>query len=146
MSRVIALLLIPLCLLGQPMPHAHADRSGKDDHDARTHIHVGHVHPGHCHHHSHGGGHHHHHDAEPGLPGLSDLPDHDADAVFLGDFRSGGSLRKVAVPQWNLDHAAVWTRMVPIIADRNACCRYVLEPPDPSGGTPLYLQATSLLI
>lgn len=143
MSRVVAFLLIPLCLMGQPMPHAHAGLAGKDHHDGRNHVHLGHRH-----HHSHGAGHrhHHHHDDDARPQGCSELPDHDADAVFLGDLSAGDPLKRVAAPQWDLVIDVSRALLVPLIAVDRVRCRYVVDPPDPSSGTPVYLQTASLRI
>ncbi len=144
MSRVVALLLIPLCLLGQPMPHAHsvAEHDQRSKHDGRAHIHLGHSH--HHGHHAHGD--HHHHGDEAPLQSVSELPEHDADAIFLGDFHASGSLKKVDVPQCPLMTALLWSWLTPILVDVDQHSSYVLSPPDPLGGTPVYLKTTSLRI
>ncbi len=61
MRNLLSLLLIPLAVLGQCLPHSHAGigTGGMDDHASRSHVHIsgGHKHDpldGHCH----GEGHH----------------------------------------------------------------------------------------
>ena len=144
MSRLVALLLIPLCLLGQAMPHSHAgSRSGEpEDHGDRPHVHLGHHHG-----HSHECDHRHHHDDEecPAGNRVCSGTDHDSDAVYLGDFLASVSLKTVSAPAAASIVAALWSTCVPVVPAVTVC-RYLAAPPDPSGGLPVYLRTTSLRI
>lgn len=143
MSRLVALLLIPLCLLGQPMPHSHAGSRSDEpgDHSSRPHVHLGHHHS-----HSHSRGHQHHHEDEsPAETSVFAGTDHDGDAIYLGDFRASGSLKTVSAPSAMLFIAAIWHSWMPA-APAITVCRYIAAPPDSSAGMPVYLQATSLRI
>ncbi|WP_156514396.1 hypothetical protein [Planctomyces sp. SH-PL14] len=55
-------------------------------------------------------------------------------------------MKRVAVPQWDLAVDMAWAPLVPVFAVERLCCRYIADPPDPSGGTPIYLQTASLRI
>ena len=94
MRRFISLLLIPMFVLGQVLPHSHAgsDIVAPDEHADRPHIHLS------VHHHHHGEhaehGHHgtddHEHDGDHGTPQDSST-EHDSDAIYLIDCDLAGS-------------------------------------------------------
>lgn len=149
MSRLVSLLLIPLCLLGQPMPHAHSgsDANTPKDHDARPHVHIGggHSHShGKAHHHGAAAGHHHDDDG-PVQNAVSSLADHESDALYLSDFRADGSLKKVQSPTDAIPLSVVWELVWPVVQSESPCWN-VMQPPDPFGGMPVYLRTASLRI
>jgi hypothetical protein len=149
MSRLMSLLLIPLCLLGQPMPHAHhgSDVSTPKGHDTRPHVHIG---GGHSH--SHEKGHHHgvaaghHHDDEGrAQTAVSSLADHENDALYFSDFPADGSLKRGQLPTDSIPLLVVWELIWPSVQDEWPCW-LVMHPPDLFGGLPVYLRTASLRI
>ena len=100
MRWFVSLLLIPMCLLGNPLPHAHcgSGASGPADHAARPHIHLlGGHHPFHSpmaqHRHGQAG---HNHDQPPSQAStVCPMGDHEADAFYLADWST--SLRSTAI-------------------------------------------------
>lgn len=153
MHRLLSLLLIPTCLMGQLFcPHSHVGTGVAEPqgHAVRPHIHLSGGHD-HCHgrphrHHSDQGIEHSHHAAEAAVPeSASPLTDHDQDALYFTchtcdsrivvakqtlDFPPavglGKSAGKLGLQQWS-------------IADH-------FDPPDEHGGLPLYLRISSLRI
>jgi hypothetical protein len=97
MRRVIALLLIPMCLFGQGMPHSHAGTGvcEPEGHAARPHVHLhcGHDHDevvaAHDHHHADAANHDHLQvrvtSERTNAPAFAPIADHDADAFYLGN-------------------------------------------------------------
>jgi hypothetical protein len=97
MRRVIALLLIPMCLIGQGMPHSHAGTGvcEPDGHAARPHVHLhcGHDHQeaveAHGHDHADAADHDHHQatmaSERTQAPVFAPVADHDSDAFYLGN-------------------------------------------------------------
>ena len=87
MSRLISLLLIPLIVLGQGLPHAHAEDGMcvPSDHGSRPHIHwdLGHHHD--CHDHDDCGEHGPESTNDHEDPDLASSPpsDHDSTAIYL---------------------------------------------------------------
>lgn len=153
MHRFVSLLLIPVFVLGQPLPHSHAGMNGgeSEGHSQRPHFHLSvdhhHGHTGEGHHH-----HHHHHPHEQGDPSelhaeltfsnVFSIPvDHDSDAVYLADTDWTVS-RTVSVPVVNA--TIFWIRTVrPIVTNTRADCRQC-HPPDRDAGLPVYLLTASL--
>ena len=94
MNRAVSTILIPLLLVSQSLfslPHSHAGPSiaEPDGHSARPHFHF------HDAHHDHG--HHENGDDTPSSTG-EQVPDHDSDAVYVGDDQllHDGKVPKVA--------------------------------------------------
>ncbi len=96
MRCAISLLLIPMCLFGQGLPHSHggSDIGEPADHAVRPHVHLHASRPhhdhgngvAHDHHHANAGKHHsHHRGAKKPLkaPAFMAETDHDADAFYL---------------------------------------------------------------
>lgn len=146
MDRVLSFLVITLSLIGQPLPHWHPESqvTGSGSHDSRPHVHLGSA-----------GGHSHDeessHLAESPVTGgrspesVNRLPEHDADAIFFGDFRATGAVQKVFVPCCWI--AVVFLSREPLIRTSNRAY-YVLVSALPNGwdGTPLFLRPASLRI
>ena len=106
MSRLIVILLIPLCLIGQPLPHAHGKARAGDssDYAARPHVHLHHLSLvcglqgcRHC----------------EGADSVSASPEHDRDAIYLGDFHADGSLKKVSLVDSAILLVPAWDCLLP---------------------------------
>lgn len=85
MNRLLALLTIPLLVVGNSFSHTHSVIDAPSNHAERPHVHVAASHHPHSEHH--------HHHGEEGAdsdqseqPTPEPLPDHDSDAIYL----SGG--------------------------------------------------------
>ncbi len=101
MRGILSLLLILLIVLGQGLSHSHAGTGVAEptDHAARPHIHLS---VGHSHHHHHDGNDHHDHDdvseledvTTVALGWVSDVVDHDGDAIYLA--QSASTLSRVS--------------------------------------------------
>jgi hypothetical protein len=149
-NRLLSLLLIPMFVLGQMMPHSHAG-SGMvepDDHASRPHVHLS---VDHSHHH---GDDHDHADGEHnddavnneadshGNTGYSLPREHDADAIYLG--HSIALVARSAAPHpvdfsdcgWAEEYQRDPRASLPEILRSTAPERY--------GGLPIYLLVASL--
>ena len=88
MNRLIAILLIPLFVVGNSLAHSHSTAAHPSPGDGRAHFHFGSApHHGHDHHdshehakHDHHG--HHHESDEPGSAPVAPV-EHDSDAVYV---------------------------------------------------------------
>ena len=138
MSRLIVIFLIPLCLIGQPLPHAHGQARAGDSSDfaARPHVHLHHLAIvcglqgcRHC----------------EGIDSVSSSPDHDRDAIYLGDFHADGLLKKVALVDSAMLLVATWDRLVPAGAPVGITAR-VVSTRAPLSDTPIFLLTGSLRI
>ncbi|WP_146516491.1 hypothetical protein [Rubripirellula amarantea] len=147
LARILSLLLIPLFVLGQSLPHSHLG-SGigtPSDHANRPHVHLG---GGHSHHDD--GDHHHDHD-ETGVDDLAcsatgfalSLPhQHDSDAVYLAS-ASIAVGRSAAAPSTDAVSVDACLSIesarphVPMSSPRNVSARRY-------GGLPIYLLTASL--
>lgn len=145
MNRFVSLLLIPLFVLGQVLPHSHAG-SGvvePDDHSARPHVHLSHSH------HEHGDGHEHGHEHDTvvsSLDGFTATPhsaNHDHDAVYFAASTVFAS-RAVVATQFE------WSTMLDLplpstlaIGELRSCSR-ISDPPDRCSPIPIYLLVASL--
>ncbi len=152
MQKLVSLLLIPLCLMGQFFcPHSHhgtgvAEPSG---HSARPHIHLSGG-PDHRHGHTH----HHHghrdsdadHAAEPtDHESATPLTDHDRDALY---FSCPACDSRIVVAKQTLEFppaAALWSSDCASIQPHQSLAAH-FDPPDESWGLPLYLRISSLRI
>lgn len=153
MHRLVSLLLIPLCLMGQFFcPHSHhgtgvAEPSG---HSARPHIHLS---GGHDHHHGHPHRHHSHgesddadHPAESTVPeSASPLTDHDRDALYLVNSSCDSRLSAVRVIVDFSPASGFWAfAPMPLLSPLSTAGAF--DPPDRYGGLALYLRVSSLRI
>lgn len=125
MFRLVAILLIPIFVVGNSFAHSHGSAAHSPASQQRAHIHVGgddrheHSHAAQSHnhhseHHSHEGGH--GHDDEPENSGAQQEPiappvDHDSDAIYLvaSDFATTSTGRvsievdsQLALPQFGV--------------------------------------------
>ena len=145
MRRLISLLLIPMFVLGQALPHSHAESGiiAPDKHGERPHVHVS------VHHHQHHGNEHGHH-----LPSPEDesskqeshhdsTTDHESDAVYLVDCDLAGDR---SADSLDLNSLPLGWSIVDLTSDTvsgeylEAC-----DPPDkPPGALPVYLLTASL--
>ncbi|TWT78960.1 hypothetical protein CA13_03570 [Planctomycetes bacterium CA13] len=150
MNRFVSLLLLPMFMLGQTLPHSHAGSNVRepDDHSLRPHVHITHSH------HDHHGGHEHghQHDAEEfsvgGFGDLSPFANHDDDAVYFAT--SAVSTNRVLVAS-----QSDWLRMLALsppsalspsivtVSDL-CCCSRISDPPDRYSALPVYLLTASL--
>ena len=145
MRLLVSLLLIPLFVLGQVLPHSHAGTgiSVPHDHASRPHIHL----HGHDHHHDHG--HHDEHgDDEKEESGndsddlLTESSDHDSDAVYLPE--SDWTVSRKVPHQMDLSFV--------VLAYEDCHKPFVVEgrlqaafhPPDRESTLPVYLLTASL--
>ncbi len=138
MSRLIVILLIPLCLIGQPLPHAHGQARAGDsaEYAARPHVHF------------------HQLSLVCGLDGCPDhggtnsvstTSEHDQDAIYLGDFRADGSLKKVSLVDSAILLAAAWDRHMPS-GQLAGTLAQVVSTRAPLSDTPIFLLTGSLRI
>jgi len=118
MKRLVSLLLIPMFMLGQPLPHSHAGAGvdQPDDHAARPHVHLAQQdhHHGHSHaepemeaddHRDDSGV----SDADEGIAAIFGLNGHDDNAFYLANLTLshhrlsfGGEQNHFAVVQYNV--------------------------------------------
>ena len=153
MRLLVSLLLIPVFVLGQMLPHSHAGSgvAEPDGHSIRPHIHLrGHHHDAEVqgddehHGHRHDGGEHceSEHASENSPIGLSEPTEHDSDAVYLpeSDWSASRSLANdvelPSVPQARGGGANFFATR-PII-------RVAAHPPDRDSKLPVYLFTASL--
>lgn len=144
MGRFLTLLLIPLLLLGRPVPHSHAGSGivSPDGHDLRPHVHLHSDHHGHHHgHHSHDRSSHKTDDKDRKVE-LVPVADHDANAVYfsLGTVpvskQSGSSLVQTL-------ELIAFNPTPELLAEQE--CRYLRwHPPDFTAKLPIYLLTASL--
>jgi hypothetical protein len=89
MNRLLAIVLVPLFVVGNSFAHSHCDMANQSSSQSRAHIHVGggghHRHDVHgSHEHSH---HDHQHDADNEGDGRDSIPvglfEHDSDAIYF---------------------------------------------------------------
>jgi hypothetical protein len=143
MNRLISLLLIPLFMLGQPLPHSHAGTGiiEPDGHSIRPHIHVagGHSHDTSDHHHVHAG----QSAADGVVVAVAETAptDHNSDAIYLVDGKWTAS-RTVVVSKIVFAELA-WTSLAPVNREVDHACRFS-DPPDRYAGLPIYLLTASL--
>ncbi|WP_231603104.1 hypothetical protein [Neorhodopirellula pilleata] len=170
LNRLLSILLIPLFVLGQALPHSHAG-SGMvepEDHANLPHLHLS---SGHSHGHHHGDGHRHGHDDGHGDHGHahpSDTPtgqspqagqspkagespqatfmstpvDHDSDAVYVA--QSNNTLGRAShVLQASFASVGVFVEFPADRHDRQWLHRSN-QMPDRSTGLPIYLLVASL--
>lgn len=156
MRRFVSLLLIPLYLIGAPMPHSHCGTGvvEPNNHATQPHLHLA---GGHDHSHSHSASHGHqhsaaldHHDDEDSgstgsEPSVTPRTDHDADALYLTDQTSDGRRHVVEPPT-----GAFALQAIVVDDDRlgrqKAHFKWAWPPPDADGGLPIYLRISSLRI
>lgn len=142
MGRVLRFLVITLTLTGQPLPHAHAGSRGplECDEHLRPHFHLG-------------GSHTHDERAAPHdgtsrrqeTPAWSAQgPDHDCDAIFVGEFRASRALQKVFMPFSLI--VALPLEVPAFTAGLTARYELQIGPANSWSGTPLFLRTTSLRI
>ena len=131
--------MIALTLVGQPLPHEHADSPGTmgDNHASRPHFHFGF---GHTHHQ---GG-----TADKAAQNQvawdADCSGHTCDAIFVGDFQATRALQKVFAPCALL---TTFPLTVPAFRlDFRVGSSLVAGPSNSWQGTPLFLRTTSLRI
>lgn len=110
MNRLIALILILLSMVIQPIPHVHASGSAVEQqkHDPHSHVHFAVLWGGHSHDHEHA-----HHHGERSQPPASEECPHDADAVFVGEHTATnrtGELVENLVPTWQSCCSVGFTR------------------------------------
>lgn len=139
MFRFVAYLLLPLCLLGQPMPHWHA-HGQPAGHDARPHFHLPGGNAGHD---DHMDG---HGRAGNGETACSSVPDHDHDAVFLSGVTSDGTVAKPLMPPGLFLADTLWIRPELVRNERAGLPHPPLHPPDAYGGIPAIVQTMALRI
>ena len=149
MPRIVPLLLIPMLVLGQALPHSHAgtDVVEPNGHSLRPHIHLSSDH-----HHDHDDDDHEHHHAgdqsesehsQPTAIATLSVPiDHDSDAFYVADadWTAGRSVGTTQVDS----ATAVWTSLAPSVnRDSRPGCRCD-DPADRYAGLPIYLLTASL--
>ena len=149
MRCTISLILIPFCLLGQPMPHSHFGLSTAESkgHSERPHIHVcgGHRHDhgsnGHTHtHHSHP------RSESPLIPtDRGHEPDHDHDAVYLSNCIYDARFPVVQRTSDAITLIGMWITTSDL-GQLRISCDCAIDHRDPYGGVPLYLSIASLRI
>lgn len=153
MNRLLSILLIPLFVLGQSLPHSHAG-SGvvePDDHAGRPHVHLS-AGQGNHHEHNVSDGHGHGHDLQdekasddsPLTGSLSVPVDHDSDAIYVAQSNSTLGRANVVSP---LSFAIICTfvKVFPDRLDRPSLhCSNQIS--DWSVGLPIYLLVASLLL
>lgn len=96
MHRLVAILLIPIFVVGNSLAHSHGQPAHSSQEHGRAHFHVGntshhdasHESHDHSHGHSHHGHHQHSHDKDPDCGDSNSVPveapvDHDSDAIYL---------------------------------------------------------------
>jgi hypothetical protein len=143
MNRVVSTILMPLLLVSQSlfsMPHSHAGSSiaEPDGHAARPHVHL----HGADHHH----GHHHHDDDGSETPTSTgeQVPDHDSDAVYVGEKQliHDGKVAKVAKSELT----GVYFDGGDSSANAGGCrrCSHLTSPPVLHPKCSLYLQCLSI--
>ncbi|TWT97254.1 hypothetical protein [Neorhodopirellula pilleata] len=149
MNRLFSILLIPLFVLGQALPHSHAG-SGmveQDDHAGRPHVHLS---SGHSHDQGHQDGDEHGHDHQddkasddsPRTGVLSVPVNHDSDAIYVG--QSNITLgRASAVSQLNFANICTFVEVFTDRPDRRSLLGSN-QMPDRSAGLPIYLLVASL--
>lgn len=167
MRTLISIVLIPLCMLGQCLPHSHTGVSAHslDDHSSRPHVHLsgGHHHGPNDDHHPHDGPvnleQEHHHSAfgddeidQPCLVQSDSKPcaviavpaDHDSDAIYFADpsyaVKLAGSVPKVDA----LDLAC--GSFSPRVLGGAGVHKRVGHPPDRFASLPIFLTVSSLLL
>jgi hypothetical protein len=160
MNRVVALLLIPIFMLGQAWPHSHAGMTGidSDEHASRPHIHFStSSHHEDDHHHSsdnhgHAAGAHQHcdgtqyethcgHQVADTHRNVAPLIDHDSDAVY---FAAGTSItpRNLSLPEVEQAADLCWSNPTSV---ESARWRSATEdPPERYVWSPIYLLTLSL--
>jgi hypothetical protein len=144
MNRVLSLLLIPLFVLGQCLPHSHAGSgvAEPDDHALRPHLHLhGHAHDG-----VHAHDDHHQHASEDDSASqdalLSPAAEHDSDAVYLA--ASSHSLTRASGTIGLEFHSADWVAFSdPLPVNLRPGWR-TSDPPDRYRTLPIYLLTASL--
>lgn len=150
MRRFVSLLLIPMFVLGQALPHSHAGTGVgvPGDHSHRPHVHLGVDEHHHCDHHGH-----HHDDADEhghpsqgdvaGAPnGLSIPLDHDSDAVYLP--ATDWTLNRVVSLQFDVTSTFVSIDGCPGLLTSQSTSLVAAHPPDRSSPLPIYLLTASL--
>ena len=159
MRSFISLLLIPLVMLGQPLPHSHAGTNVVEtsDHASRPHLHVAsghapHKHADHNHtnhsqrNSSHWDGEHHHQHANSSVANtvaaLSQSTEHDADAVY----GAGTSCTVKRTPiRSDLSFVVIDRELVVPLAMNDASpYSRTSDPPDRYAKLPLFLLIASL--
>lgn len=144
MHRLITLLLIPIFLLGRPMPHSHAGTgiAEPNGHNLRPHIHLHSDHHWHDHDHQ-------SHDRSSDKAGEQEhsvdlllVAEHDADAVYFvsetcSEWKQSGAsiVQTLGVTSFNV---------VPARRPERECRYHQWHPPDFSGELPIYLLTASL--
>lgn len=145
MVRLLTLLLIPILLIGRPIPHSHSGSGIVEphDHDGQTHVHLHSVdHSTHHAVHFHG----------PTV--LDDKPanfddlklwpvdEHDADAIYLP---AGSSLKfsGASSPNTDIKIVASWEVVLKSSVERE-CRLQRWHPPDLGSRLPIYLLTASL--
>ena len=172
MRKLVSLLLIPLAVLGQCLPHSHAGvgAHAPDDHSSRPHIHLS-------------GGHQHdsldddhhqterHHDGrsddeqghhrtdfgdanfeipqwvQPSVAPRSDFAvptDHDSDAIYFADPSCAVKLAD-SVPYDDLMDFG-WGRSTPFVLGNAGIRNRISHPPDRYASLPIFLTVSSLLL
>lgn len=160
MRRVISLLLMPFCLIGQGVPHTHWGTGVCEPHDhaSRSHVHLhgavqdNHSHGHHAHHHGANIAAHHHDDDDaetlPTLPAFTTIADHDADAFYVnGNTPTNGRRPADQIASTDDLAASVFshTRLTDPHCARLGRC-FGVAPPGSAGHLPLYLANASLRI
>jgi hypothetical protein len=146
MHRIVSLLLIPLCLMGQFFcPHSHVGTVVDEpiEHSSRPHVHLSASYDHQRHHqvadHCHDG-------EDPVAPETaSPLTDHDRDALYLADSTCDS---RILVVRQMVDFppaSGVWSA-VPTPTPQCASIEGIFNPLDPYGGLPIYLRIASLRI
>lgn len=164
MRQLISLLLIPLAMLGQCLPHSHLGSGAHslDDHSPRPHIHLsgGHQHasPDGDHHHDglvDDGEHHNDIDAAnfelPQLVQTDRAPfsvsvpaDHDSDAIYFADQSCAVKLTDSVPHDDSLDFG--WSKSTPFVLGNARIHNRISHPPDRFASLPIFLKVSSLLL
>ena len=150
MDRVFRIVVIALALIGQPVAHGHVESSStQETHSQRSHVHLG---VAHSHTHSHrglktsrpAGCDDRESDSKPS-DGVSELPEHDRDAIFLPSYQTTKVAEKIFVPCWSLCLGACID--APSLVEKDVRINpLVFGPPNSWDGMPVFLRTTSLRI
>ena len=146
MCKFVSLLLIPLIVLGQSLPHSHTGTgvAEPNGHSQRPHVHF--------HSHDHLAKAHTHHNHKPSSKDkksrhcelVAPLADHDSDAIYL----SATTKLIRTYPSIVIDFLVADSAAYPIIEVfcRDQCLYRSADPPDKHSGLPFYLLNSSLLL
>ncbi|QDT07103.1 hypothetical protein K227x_55280 [Rubripirellula lacrimiformis] len=155
MNRLIAILLIPMFMLGHTLPHTHADggASSSGDHAVRPHLHLGHSNPQHAAPHGHHGDHGHAHrptqhestsidsNLPTGTGWVQQGSDHDSDAVYLSSLPA---IRAIAADATSTACPIARSTDPHCPSPRRSNQRVQQAPPQRSASLPIYLLTLSI--